>query len=89
MFAEVDLPAQFRHLVGASVNVVQDEERTVGSGGRECPEPERSLPVNVAGDGFAVEDIVPVFPFDDLLRKNAVAVLCSGTQVFQPHAVER
>lgn len=36
VFAEIDFPAQFGHVVGASVDVVQDDERTVGSRCREC-----------------------------------------------------
>ena len=54
---------------------------------------EQSVPVagnvrNRNGDGPAVEDVVSVFPFEYLLREDAVAVFRSGTQVVQPHGVQ-
>lgn len=70
------------------MDVVQDDERTVGSRCRECPEPERRAFVDIAGNGPAVEDVVSVFPFEYLLREDAVAVFRSGTQVVQPHGVQ-
>ena len=89
MFAEIDFPAQFGHVVGASVDVVQDDERTVGSRCRECPEPERCAFVDIAGNGPAVEDVVSVFPFEYLLREDAVAVFRVGPKPFQADAVQR
>lgn len=82
-------PAQFRHLVGASVNVVQDEERTVGSRRPGMSGTGAEPACKRCWRRFCRRGHCPRVSIRRLAAKKAVAVLCSGTQVFQPHAVER
>ena len=87
-FTEIYLLTKLRHVVGTAVDVVEDDERTIGARVGESPERIGFAAENVARGDTPVGGFAALRPRRDLLRKDAVTVIRAGFQPLDAHGMK-
>ena len=87
MGGEIFVFYQFGHVVGASVDVIEDKERDVGSLLGKSREAKGCSREYVCGRYISVFYCVVIFPFYYFLGEDPVVVSSPGLEVFQTHGM--